>query len=137
MVGVDGSDASLGALDWAGDEADRQGAELLVVHGWTYPYLELEGTSGRARDVTEVDAACMLDRAIERAVERFATAPSPCLVEAAAPTALLETVRDGDLLVLGSSGRGALASAIFGSTVHAVLEQAAVPVIVVPREARS
>jgi nucleotide-binding universal stress UspA family protein len=41
-------------------------------------------------------------------------------------------VRDGDLLVLGASGHGALASAVLGSTVNAVLDQAAVPVIVVP-----
>jgi nucleotide-binding universal stress UspA family protein len=132
VVGVDGSDGALRALDWAGNEADRQHAQLLVVHGWTYPYIQLDSSTGRARDLTKVDAACTLDQAIERAVERFATAPTPCLVEASAPSALLETVRDGDLLVLGSRGRGALSSAIFGSTVNTVLEQSAVPVVVVP-----
>lgn len=132
VVGVDGSTAAVRALDWAGDEADRQHAQLIVVHGWIYPYIELDSHTGRARDLTKVDAACTLDKAIERAAERFATAPTPCLVEASAPSALLETVRDGDLLVLGSRGRGALSSAIFGSTVNTVLEQSAVPVIVVP-----
>ena len=132
VVGVDGSPAALRALRWAGDEADRQRAELLVVHGWTYPYIELDSSTGQARDLTKVDAACTLDRAIERAVERFSTTPTPCLVEASAPSALLATVRDGDLLILGSRGRGALTSAVFGSTVNSVLEQSAVPVIVVP-----
>jgi nucleotide-binding universal stress UspA family protein len=44
---------------------------------------------------------------------------------------LLETVRDGDLVVVGSSGRGALATGIFGSTVNAVLDRSSVPVVVV------
>jgi len=131
VVGIDGSAAALEALDWAGDEADRQHAQLLIVHGWTYPYIEIDSSAGQARDLTKVDAACTLDKSFEHAVERFATVPTPCLVEASAPSALLATVRDGDLLVLGSRGRGALTSAIFGSTVNTVLEQAAVPVVVV------
>ncbi|MBK5333949.1 MAG: universal stress protein, partial [Ilumatobacteraceae bacterium] len=45
--------------------------------------------------------------------------------------ALLETVRDGDLLVVGSRGRGALAARLFGSTVNTVLDRCAVPVVVV------
>jgi len=131
VVGVDGSVGALRALEWAGDEADRQQAELVIVHGWTYPYIALDTSSAQARDLTRVDAACTLDRAIEHAAERFATAATPCLVEASATSALLSTVRDGDLLVLGSRGRGTLSSSIFGSTVNAVLEQAAIPVVVV------
>ena len=53
------------------------------------------------------------------------------LVESSSASALLDTVRDGDLLVLGSRGRGAVASRLFGSTVNSVVDQAAVPVVVV------
>ena len=131
VVGVDGSPAALQALDWAGDEADRQHAELVVVHGWTYPYLEVDATARQGRDLTRVDAACTLDRAIEHAAERFTTAATPLLVEASSSSALLETLRDGDVLVVGSRGRGALTSSIFGSTVNTVLERCAVPVVVI------
>lgn len=131
VVGVDGSPAALHALDWAGDEADRQRAELVVVHGWSYPYLEVDASARQGRDLTEVDAACTLERAVEYASDRYVSAPTPVLVEASASSALLETVRDGDLLVLGSRGRGALSSSIFGSTVNTVLERSAVPVVVI------
>ena len=131
VVGIDGSPAAQRALEWAGDEADRQRCELVVVHGWTYPYLTVDAGSAQGRDLTEVDAACTLDNAVEHAAERFATAPTPVLVEASPSSALLATLRDGDVLVVGSRGRGALSSTIFGSTVNAVLELSAVPVVVV------
>lgn len=131
VVGIDGSRAANRALAWAGDEADRHQVELIVVHGWLYPYLPVDTTSSQARDLTNVDAACVLDRAIESARQQFATTVSGELVEAGPATALLETVRDGDLLVVGSRGRGALAANLFGSTVNSVLDGSAVPVAVV------
>jgi len=131
VVGVDGSPAAQRALEWAGDEADRRRCELVIVHGWTYPYITADAGSMQGRDLTQVDAACTLDNAVELASERFATAATPVLVEASPSSALLETLRDGDVLVVGSRGRGALTSAIFGSTVNAVLELCAVPVVVV------
>jgi nucleotide-binding universal stress UspA family protein len=131
VVGVDGSPASERALQWAGDEADRHHVGLLVVHGWLYPYLPVDTTSSQARDLTNVDAACLLDRAVESATEQFAAEVTGQLVESGPATALLETVCDGDLLVVGSSGRGALAAGIFGSTVNAVLDRSSVPVVVV------
>jgi len=131
VVGFDGSHASECALRWAGDEADRHHVGLLIVHGWMYPYLPIDTTSSQARDLTNVDAGCLLDRAVESASEQFAAQITGQLVESGPATALLETVCDGDLLVLGSSGRGALAAGLFGSTVNAVLDRSSVPVVVV------
>ena len=53
------------------------------------------------------------------------------LVEGNAPSAILDSLRDGDLLVMGSRGRGAVRSGLFGSTVYNVLDHSAVPVVVV------
>jgi nucleotide-binding universal stress UspA family protein len=131
VVGTDGSAASERALQWAGDEADLHQVSLLILHGWLYPYLPLDTTSSQARDLTNVDAARLLDRAVESARERFAAEITGQLVESGPATALLETVRDGDLLVVGSRGRGALAAHLFGSTVNTVLDRSAVPVVVV------
>ena len=133
VVGIDGSPASERALQWAGDEADRHHVSLLVVHGWMYTYLGDGPTSSQARDLTNVDAACLLDRAVESATKQFGTEIAGQLVERGPATALLETVRDGDLLVVGSRGRGALAARLFGSTVNTVLDRCAVPVVVVRR----
>jgi nucleotide-binding universal stress UspA family protein len=131
VVGIDGSAASERALQWAGDEADLHQVNLLIVHGWLYPYLSIDTASSQARDLTKVDAACLLERVVEAARERFATDVTGQLVESGPATALLETVRDGDLLVVGSRGRGALAANLFGSTANTVLDRAAVPVVVV------
>jgi nucleotide-binding universal stress UspA family protein len=46
-------------------------------------------------------------------------------------TAVLDSVQDGDLLVLGSRGRGAVVSSVLGSTVMGVLDHAMVPVVFV------
>jgi len=131
VVGVDGSRASELALRWAADEADLHGVGLLVVHSWFYPYLAVDTASSTTRDIMNVDAACLLERALESARERSAVDVTSELVEGGPATGLLQVVRDGDLLVLGSRGRGALATNVFGSTVNSVLDQAAVPVVVV------
>lgn len=131
IVGVDGSPASAKALLWAGDEADLHGVELVVVHAWDYPYEPTDTSSVQGRDITQVDAACTLDRAVETARERCAAIVTPTLVEGGPVTALLDTARDGDMLVLGSRGRGAIRSRVFGSTANSILDAAAVPVVVI------
>ena len=134
VVGTDGSPASERAVQWAGDEAELHHVDLVIVHGWAYPYLAAETTSSQARDLTNVDAGCLLDRVVESARDRFGCTITGQLVEGGPATAVLATVRDGDLLVLGSRGRGALAANLFGSTVNAVLDRCAVPVVVVRGE---
>jgi nucleotide-binding universal stress UspA family protein len=131
VVGVDGSATSDAALAWAGDQADRHQVELVIVHAWSYPYAELTYSSSPTRDLMEVDAACALDRAVERAREQFGCDVTGLLVANGTVAALTETVRDGDLLVLGSRGHGSLVAGLIGSTVNAVLDRAQVPVVVV------
>lgn len=131
VVGIDGSSASDAALDWAGDEADRHQVELVVVHAWSYPYSPVNAGTSQAHDLLHVDAACVLDRAVEHARERVGVEVSGCLIEDGSTTALLNAVRDGDLVVLGSRGRGAIVAGLLGSTVNAVLDRAQTPVVVV------
>jgi len=131
VVGVDGSDTSRLALRWAGDEADRCGAKLLVVHAWMYPYIHTFPDSSEARDLMKVDAACLLDREVEAARDEFAAEVTGLLMECSPSAALFATVRHGDLLVLGSNGRGAVHAALFGSTVNTVLDRCVVPTVVV------
>ncbi len=131
VVGVDGSAAAENALRWASDEADLHQVELVVVHSWLYPYIGSDPSRSQGRDVSEVDAACVLEVAVATAREQCAASVSGLLVERSPASGLLETVRDGDLLVLGSHGRGAIAAGLLGSTVNSVMEHAAVPVVVV------
>ena len=131
VVGVDGSEVAARALVWAAAEADLHGVTLLVVHAWYYPY-DLSETSGsHARDLTHVDAARTLDAAVEFARDRCGGDVAGELIEGSATSAVLGAVRDGDLLALGSRGRGVLRAGVFGSTVNSVLDRAVVPVAVV------
>lgn len=131
VVGVDGSPSCETALRWAADEANRHQVDLLVAHGWWYPYVLVENSESQARDLTRVDAATILERAVDLARELCTTQVSGELVEAGPASALLDTVRDGDLLVIGSRGYGAIVAGLFGSTVNSVLERSVVPVVVV------
>jgi len=131
VVAVGAPEESARALSWAGDEADRHRVPLLVVHAWWYPYSDGSIASSQARDLTRIDAACVVDRAIERISQRCACECTGELVAARPTDAILTVVRDGDLLVLGSRGRGALRAGVVGSTVNSVLEAVAVPVVVV------
>ena len=131
IVGIDGSETSDAAVVWAADEADRHGVNLHLVHGWSYAYAPVDASANQARDLTEVDADCTLNRSLELARERCGATVTGQLVETSAVSALLDAVRDGDLLVLGSHGRGGLRARLLGSTVNSVLDAAAVPVVVV------
>ncbi len=131
VVGIDGSATSDAAVDWAADEADRHKVELALVHGWSYAYAPVDARATQARDLTEVDAGCALARSVDLARERCGSTVTGHLVEGSAADALLEFVKDGDLLVMGSNGRGGLRARLLGSTVNSVLDHAAVPVVVV------
>src|SRR6478735_7816418 len=131
VVGIDGSDSAHAALLWAGEEAEVRGASLVVVHAWDFAYSAVTDASQRARDIVRVDAACVLDAEVECARQRCGCEVVGELIEGGAAAALLSVVEPTSLLVVGSRGRGALASAIFGSTTTSALEHSPVPVVVV------
>lgn len=131
VVGVDGSPEADDALRWACDEADLHGVELTVVHAWEYPYAAVDFDDSQARDLMRVDAARVLEQAVAVARECSGAAITDVLFEGSAANALLQTATDGDLVVVGSRGRGAVATGLFGSTATAVIERATTPVAVV------
>lgn len=47
VIGYDGSDFAMQALDWAMDEAELRGLPLLVAHAWQWPYGEATEESKR------------------------------------------------------------------------------------------
>jgi nucleotide-binding universal stress UspA family protein len=131
VVGTGGCAASDAAVRWAAGEADRRGVGLVVVHAWSPPHGFADPDAMRAREVDEFDAACTLERSVRLARARCATEVTGRLVERTAASALLVEVDDGDLLVLGSPGRGGRGARLFGPTVDLVLELCAVPIVLV------
>ena len=134
VVGVDDSKGSNSALDWAIDEADLRGAELIVVHAWAYPY-GLDAPAITVRDVMRVDAACVLDRSVERANSRGGARVDGRLVEGNAAESIIEAAEGADLIVVGNRGRGGLRSLLLGSVSSAVIHHTHCPTVVV-RDAR-
>jgi nucleotide-binding universal stress UspA family protein len=131
VVGVDGSKHSYTALDWAIDEADKHGADLVVLHAWEYPYRMTEEGFAPGPDLAEVDAAIVIDAAVEHARDRMTGEVHRRLVEGGATQSLLDVAEAADMLVVGSRGRGGFRSMLLGSVAHAVSAHARCPVVVV------
>ncbi len=132
VVGTDGSDQATDAVRWAAGEADLHGVPLLVVHAWDYPYDVTPRSGPQARELIELEANLLLRSAVGMAQRSSAAEVSGELIEGTPRAGLLGVAREGDLLVLGSRGRGLLTAGLFGSTVNSVLDRAHVPVAVIP-----
>jgi nucleotide-binding universal stress UspA family protein len=130
VVAVDASEGSDAALWWAAAEAELHDVPLHIVHAWEYPYATLETAQLQTSDLIRVDAARVLEVEAAKVNERYNLDVTTELVEGGAASAVLGAVADGDLLVVGSRGRGALRAGVFGSTVNTLLDRAAIPVVV-------
>jgi nucleotide-binding universal stress UspA family protein len=142
VVGVDGSPPSVAALRWAAEEAALRDARLVAVHAWTFvppapiaepgmipiPAVDLAPQLGAERAAAEAE----LDAAIS---EAFPGEPpldiERRLAEDSAGEALVTEGKNADLLVVGSSGKSGLASALLGSVSRHVVSHARCPVVVV------
>lgn len=131
VVGVDGSGVSDSAVLWASDEADRRGAELVVIHAWEYPYRPTSAPDGSGYDYARVDAALIVDHAVELAQDRCGAKVTGELRECGATQALLDASETADLVIVGSRGRGGFRSMVLGSVAQTVAAHAATPVVVI------
>lgn len=133
VVGIDGSDSSLVALDWAVDEAARQGLPLRLVHASLWERYEGATLStGLDRPSEQVMAENIVGTAVERARRRNPEVKvSTEVVPEEAVDALLHAGHNASALVTGSRGRGELKGLLLGSVGLAVAGRAHCPVIVV------
>ncbi|MFD5585768.1 universal stress protein [Streptomyces sp. NPDC127063] len=133
VVGVDGSDGSLLAVDWAADEAARHGPPLRVVHASPWErYEESLPTVSRERSSQRVLAEHIAASAAERAQRRHPDLKvSADTLPADAVSALLRESENASVLVTGSRGRGAVKGALLGSVGLEVAARSACPVVVV------
>lgn len=137
VVGVDGSDSSLEAVDWATDEAARHGVPLRMVHASAWERYETVTPSFSVRRPTEqVFAEHIVGSAVERARLRNPDVKVTGEVTAEDTVeALLNEGRNASAVVVGSRGRGGLAGLLLGSVSLSVAARADCPVIVVRGEA--
>ncbi|MEU9965838.1 universal stress protein [Streptomyces malaysiensis] len=133
VVGVDGSEPSLQAVDWAVDEAARHGLPLHLVHASRWErYEECLPSFGTDRPAGELTAEYIVGSCAERATLRDPEVKvSAEVVAEDTVTALLEQGREAFAVVTGSRGRGAVAETVLGSVSLAVAARAVSPVAVI------
>lgn len=132
IAGFDGSDHSRQAVRWAAREATAQGAALLVVHSYerVTPYIA-PGDPIRTYLSEELDAVR------EECVRSYPELKLETQLLDGPPEHTLAALTDEtspDLLVLGSSGLGAVARAVLGSTAAELAHKVTVPLVVVRGE---
>lgn len=132
VVGVDGSEPSLRAVDWAADEAALRGLPLRLVYASLWE--RYEGTS-LAKDLgkpsEEVVAEDIVESAARRAHSRQADVKVTTEVLPEEPEyALVRESRTASAVVLGSRGRSGIAEALLGSVSVTTAGHAHCPVIV-------
>ncbi|MFE0514122.1 universal stress protein [Streptomyces sp. NPDC058964] len=132
VVGVDGSEPSLRAADWAADEAALRGAALRLVYALLWE--RYEGTSlahGPGEPSGEVTAADVVGIAERRVHRRQPGIKVTTEQPAEAPEyALVRESRAALAVVLGCRGRSGVTEALLGSVGVVVAGRALCPVIV-------
>ncbi|MEV6702242.1 universal stress protein [Streptomyces sp. NPDC051453] len=133
IVGVDGSESSLLAIDWAVDEAARLGVPLRLVHASMWERYEGTVPPDTPDPPSEqVMAQDIVGSAAERARRRNpeVRVSAESLPEEAV-FALVRESRHATALVTGSRGRGELVGLLLGSVGLSVAARADCPAIVV------
>ncbi|MEU6196584.1 universal stress protein [Streptomyces sp. NPDC047061] len=133
VVGVDGSDGSLLAVDWAAEEAARHDIPLRLVYASRWERYETGVPSeGTERPSERVLAEHIVASAAERAAQRCRDVKvTTDILPDDAAYALLREGDNAHALVTGSRGRGELTGLLLGSVGLAVAARAHCPVIVV------
>lgn len=138
VVGVDGSANARHAFHWAIEEARVRGARVRAVHAWEPPLpVSPIGSIISPYDSAAAEQAAkrLLESAVDDVLEHSWTPAreiEPVAVRGYASRVLVEQVRAGDLLVVGSRGRGGFAELLLGSVSQHCVAHAHSPVAVVP-----
>ena len=132
VVGVDGSESSCAALEWAIAEAKLRGSSVTAVTAWQTPEAVYMGamipdslTPG-LEEAAEQTQATVLER-VDAAGVSIATR----VVEGDAAQALVDASVGAEMLVVGSRGFGAFRELLLGSVSQRCAHHAQCPVVIV------
>jgi nucleotide-binding universal stress UspA family protein len=137
VVGVDGTEESRSATEWALNEASRRGAPVELVHAYEYPPPLLPFYDA-AEEVTEQHLREVARNAMARAVKEagqrdHATRTTGEVREGSPIQVFLDAARTAAMVVVATRGTGPMGELVVGSTGTALASQAVCPVVVVPR----
>lgn len=132
VVGVDGSEPSLRAVDWAADEATLRGVPLRVVYACLWERYE---GAALARDIGKPTSLPLAQDVVGAAAQRARSRHQDLRVHSDVvfeepEYALVREGRSASALVVGTRGRSGIAELLLGSVSLAVAAHADCPVIV-------
>jgi len=132
VVGVDGSQASVDALDYALDLAEALGRPVEAIAVWHMPPFVYGGYYPLMDWTPEDDARRVLDRAAEAVFgDDVPGWYSSTTVQGRIASVLVDASDRAELLVVGSRGHGGFAGLLLGSVSAECAEHALCPVLVV------
>lgn len=136
VVGVDGSDVSVQATDFAFAEAQARKTRLVAVHTWMDMQVQasLAGLAAAQQEwnVVEQEQTDLLHSRIEPLLEKYPDVEVEMVITRDRPIrALVDAASNAQLLVVGSHGRGGFRGMLLGSTSRALLQSSPCPLVVV------
>ncbi|WJY96312.1 Universal stress protein [Corynebacterium felinum] len=136
VVGVDGSEISQKATDFAFAEAQARGAKLIAVHTWMDMQVQasLAGLAAAQQEwnVVEDEQTKLVEELLAPKLEKYPDVEVEMVITRDRPIrALVEASKGAQLLVVGSHGRGGFRGMLLGSTSRALLQSAPCPMVVV------
>jgi nucleotide-binding universal stress UspA family protein len=141
LCGIDFSDCSLAALEYALSVAEEADAQLTLVHvietrsHFNALPPQVASTLAQINTEEEADAAARLQALVPESVRPFCTIRTGVTHGHQGWADIVRLAIEGhaDLIVLGAHGHGAVERTLFGSTTHRVLRDAPCPVLTVRR----
>jgi nucleotide-binding universal stress UspA family protein len=129
VVGIDGSEASMGALRWGVRLAELTGASVRVVVAWHWP--RQYGASAPAAYNPADHAQRLVEEILESLGKDHPDVHVDSTVsEGSAAPVLIEASKGANLLVVGSRGHGEFAGMLLGSVSQHCVSHAPCPVVV-------
>ncbi len=138
VVGLDGSEHAVRALDWAAEQASLEGRTLTLLCAGVEVSAMYEGwiaqaamSSAELRIELEASSRRLIEDATVRVAEKFPNVEVDSRIISIDPrNALIDASEFASLIVVGSRGRGPLRSSLMGSVSAAIARSSKCPVVV-------
>jgi len=132
VVGYDGPQSD-SAVNFAVAEAARRGASLTIACSWHYAVRDTRADAPETAGLLEEGAAAAVELAVDHISRNHPDVPVDSVVRLGQPVEVLADLSTAaDVTVVGSHGRGELATLVVGSVVRGVLQRGHTPVVIVP-----
>lgn len=129
-AGVDGTEESLAALEWAAREAVRRNLALRVVQAWRFqPYEAIDAGDRETQAGWVKNAVADAARAVEARHKGLEVITD--VLEGDTVDTLVGAGAEAEMLVLGSRGHGPVVGFLIGSVGQQVIAEARRPVVLV------